>query len=442
MVKCGAAETVITPRLGTYIPGYFIERVADDILDDLYARAVVFDDGEKTAGIVVLDVMHVPAEVVRKIRGRISEYGIDGANIMVAATHTHTGTAVSVTRTNDYCDIARQEDVDQICARAADAVYLAYRRRKEAKIGFGAETETEVSFNRRWWMKDGKVHTWPGISNPDSIAAAAGIDPEVGVVRIDDLEGKTIAVLINFANHPDTVTGCAYSGDYIGALCKKMHSVLGEQVISVFMNGCCGDITHIDYTGEHPVQKNHRFFIAERLADDVLRAYGKIHTEEMENIDACSQTVTIARRQFTEEEYKAAKREVEEIMAQSSFRKPTAGNKDRLKRLAYASSAVKLYENPILSKELEVQAIRVGDIAFSFMPGEILVEIGLELKKKSPFSKNFVVELANGNGGYIAPKKAISEGGYEVTRSMYVNLCEDAADIINETLLTLLNKIQ
>ena len=74
--------------------------------------------------------------------------------------------------------------------------------------------------------------------------------------------------------------------------------------------------------------------------------------------------------------------------------------------------------------------------------GEMLVEIGFDLKKRSPFAKNFIVELANGCNGYIGTKKSFSEGGYEVTLSSYVNLCEDAAETINSTLVELLQKMR
>ena len=110
MIKCGAAQLAYTPRLGTNIPGYFEQRTADDILDDLCARAVVFDDGHKTAGILMMDLLNIPAAAVRKIRTRIQEFGIDGANIMIAATHSHTATAMDVTAKN--YEHAEEIDVD------------------------------------------------------------------------------------------------------------------------------------------------------------------------------------------------------------------------------------------------------------------------------------------------------------------------------------------
>lgn len=447
MIKCGAAQIAYTPRLGTNIPGYFEQRIADDILDDLCARAVVFDDGCKTAGILMMDLVNIPAAAVRKIRARIQDFGIDGANIMIAATHSHTATAMDVTAKN--YDHAEEKDVDYICARAADAVYLAYRHRTEVRIGFGTARENEISFNRRWWMKDGKVHTWPGVCNPDNIRPAAGIDPEIGIVRVDNLAGEPVAVLVNFANHPDTVGGTAHCADYIGALSRKLRASLGEKVVPVFMNGCCGDITHIDYSGKHPIVKDHHIMIGNKLAADVLEAYGSICPQEIGSIDVVSKTIEIPRRQFTKDEYEAALKNAEEINArlrtrsaradqsEEDFAKPTTGDMDVM-ALEYAESAITLYEHPILSENVELQAIRVGDIAFSSMPGEMLVEIGLDFKKRSPFAKNFIVELANGCNGYIGTKKSFPEGGYEVTLSSYVNLCEDAAEMINSTLVELL----
>ena len=127
--------------------------------------------------------------------------------------------------------------------------------------------------------------------------------------------------------------------------------------------------------------------------------------------------------------------------SEEDFAKPTTGDMDVM-ALEYAESAILLYEHPVFSESVELQAIRVGDIAFSSMPGEMLVEIGFDLKKRSPFAKNFIVELANGCNGYIGTKKSFSEGGYEVTLSSYVNLCEDAAETINSTLVELLQKMR
>ncbi len=449
MIKCGVAEVVITPRLGINIPGYFEQRISEDIIDDLMAKAVVFDDGDKFAGILVLDVLHVTRQIVAKIRARITDLtGLDASNIIVAGTHCHTSFAVD-TEGHDFAN-ADWKDLDHVCNRSADCVIMAYKHRKEVKLSFARCEEREISFNRRWWMKDGKVHTWPGICNPDNVKPAADIDPEVDIVRIDDLDGNTIGIITSFANHLDVVGGKKYCSDFPGELSRCIKNALGDNVVSIFMNGCCGDVTHIDYTGRFPLIKDQYIAIGRKLAKDVLSLYGKTEKLDATTINVASKTISIARRQFTEEAYIEAKKtvaEIEEKMKTSARvdqsddgTKPTTGDMNVM-ALSFAHSTINYYEHPIFAEDIELQAIRVGDLAFSSMPGEMLCEIGLDLKKRSPFNKNIIVELANGCNGYIATTHAFAEGGYETELDYYTNLTETANETINDTLIELLEKL-
>ena len=60
-------------------------------------------------------------------------------------------------------------------------------------------------------------------------------------------------------------------------------------------------------------------------------------------------------------------------------------------------------------------ASRNGDkVAWVSLPGEIFVELGLDIKRTSPFACTMIAELANGSIGYIPNKAAYAEGNYEV----------------------------
>lgn len=443
---CGVSEVVITPPLGGAIPGYYEERLSVDKIDDLYAKAVIFSDGDNVCGIVMLDLCYFLEPHMNAIRARIEKLlGINAEYISVAATHTHTGANIDTTG-YDACH-ATEAEVNAIVDRTADAVVYAYRRFQPFVIGFGRTEEYDVSFNRRWWMKDGVVHTWPGIMNPDNIRPAAGIDPEVGVIRIDTPDGKPIAVLTNFANHLDCAGGgYKYCADYPGELSRQVKAALGNDVISIFMNGCCGDITHVDYSGFFPLIPDQQIAIGRKLAADVLGIYDSIKCAEPDSLKAVKRVVNVRRRQITKEQYDEAIKKIAAYEAtlnaprdkvdqsDDEFAKPTTGDVV-IQEMSYAYAARELYEHPILSSDLVLQAIRVGDIVFSTMPGEMFHELGLELKKRSPFDKNFIVELANGYHSYIATEKAYSEGGYETTLDFYMNLVPGAGELIVDTLL-------
>ena len=447
-IKCGASEVVITPRLGIGIPGYYEERLANDKIDDLYVKTVVFDDGEILTGVAVADMSHIYMNLVHKARERVRALtGRDASGIIIAATHTHTG---GNSDTGEYeASAASESDVEDIVNKIADSIVYAIKREKEFKIGFAKTEEHEVSFNRRWWMKDGVVHTWPGINNPDNIRPASGIDPEVDVIRIDDLSGNPIAVLTNFANHPDTSGGgCAFCADYPGELDRRLKKTLGQNVVSVFMNGCCGDITHVDYSGKFPLVPNQQNIIGAKLAADVLSVYGDIKCEEVHELGVKTKTITIERRQFTKEQYEEAKKKIEEgekllnssrekiDQSDDEFEKPTTGDM-LIMELTYCYDAVKLYEHPILSEQAEMQVIKIGDIMINSMPGEMFNELGLDLKARSASDKNIIVTLANGYYGYIATEKAYSEGGYEVTLDHFNNLVPGAGETIVNVILDL-----
>lgn len=443
-MKCGAYEKVITPALGLLIPGYFVQRPAEDVLDDLYCKALIFTEGEELVGFAVADILHVRADHVKKIRERFTAItGAPGEGIMVAATHSHTGQAVEY---ND--EFANPDPVwdDIFCQKCADALVMAYNRQKECVIGFGRDEEHTLAYNRRFWKKDGKVYTWPGRCNPDNVKEAAPVDPELDVIRIDTTDGEPIAVITNFANHLDLIGGCKYSADYPGELSRQIKKALGSDVVSVFMNGCCGDVTHIDYNTTDPYPSDYYITVGKVMAKKVLDIYKDIETKPEFDLGSASEVREIPRRQPTKEMYEEGKRQLAEWASRGGkkedggeddeYEKPSTGDAD-LMDLSYAKCNVNLYENPILSESPELQVIRIGDIVFNGLPGEMFVELGLDLKARSKFEKNINVELANGCYGYIATRKAFDEGGYEVTLDRYVNMHEDTGDIMINTTLEL-----
>ena len=448
-MKCGVYEQVITPALGLNIPGYFEIRRAEDVLDDLYVKAILFDNGKTVAGFAVLDILHVRADMVRRIRDRFTEFtGVPGDGIMVAGTHAHTGQGVEH---NDEFGFPDDTWIDITCQKSADALIMAYRRMQPCVIGFGKTEEHDLAFNRRFWQKDGKVHTWPGVGNPDNVREAAPIDPEVDVVRVDTPQGEPIAVITGFANHLDLIGGYKYSADYPGELSRRIKARLGEKVVSVFMNGFSGDVTHIDYTGRHPYGKDYHIEVGRRLADDVFSIYYDIATAPTDALGSASETRVIPRRQPTKEMYEESKRYLENLAAgthkreeaqeDGEYEKPSTGNAD-LMEASYAKCTVNLYEHPILSETVETQVVRVGDVVFNGGGGELFAELGLGLRARSPFKNNVNVELADGCYGYIATKHAFAEGGYEVTLDRYVNMSEDTGDIMVDTMLRLQEKLK
>ena len=180
-VGCGAAA--ITPGLGAYMAGYFEEREATAIHDDLYARALVFDDGNVAVGLLCCDLICLQAEEVAKIREAIArQTDIPGEHVLVCATHTHTGPRTRRFRIQEKGGLTL-EWLDGFSERAAQAVVEAAGSLESCTVEGGTSLEDRIAFNRRYRMKDGTVQTNPGHRNPGVIEPAGPIDPEVGVIR-------------------------------------------------------------------------------------------------------------------------------------------------------------------------------------------------------------------------------------------------------------------
>ncbi len=87
-----------------------------------------------------------------------------------------------------------------------------------------------------------------------------------------------------------------------------------------------------------------------------------------------------------------------------------------------------------------MQAIRIGDdTALVSLPGEIFVELGLAIKKGSPFKNTFVIELANDSPAYVPTRQAMEQGGYEANNSLYA---PGGGELLVETALKLLGELK
>jgi len=437
MFKCGFARVDMTPKLGLHIPGHFAIRPADGVLDTLYARACVMDDGTTVVGIAVLDLIYMSASTVNSIRRRVNEFtGIPEQNITVACTHTHTGPPTDRHKDNGPLN---EENTARIIERAADALITAYNNRTDAKVGFGNCEEHNVAYNRRYYMKDGSLRTNPGILNPDVDRPASPIDPEVGVLRFDNADGEPIGAIVNFAVHADVVKGTRYSGDYIGELDRTLKKVYGEDFGVVFMNGCCGDLNHNDVIGGNnlPAGKHH-LRMGKILAGDTISTLELILTTDKVTLKAANGSFKGRRRRVTEEDYKWAL----EVLA-----KEDATFRDR----SYASGYKKMFEEPLADPIVELtdfvlcfdDKYRNGkdyeDVAICSMPGEIFVEIGLALKAESPYKHTMICELANDIFGYISTAKGIELGGYEAKISTYTNMEKETERQLVDTHVAILN---
>lgn len=421
MISAGAACLDITPPLGTMIPGLFHDRFAVRVHDPLHVRSFAVERGGQGVAIAICDLIGVKRPYLDRAKARIAEStGLAPERVLIACTHTHTGAA---TGDDAYTDFA--------IGRIADAVRLAWDGRKPARMGFGRASENRVAFNRRFHMRDGTVRTNPGVGNPDVLKPAGPIDPEIGVLCLQGINGQTIGLLANYALHyvgaPNSQD--SISADYFGAFSALIQRMRGAQFPAALSNGACGDINNIDVIG-NARPKNERFQHSERVAGLIaagaLWAWNEMEFSEDVPIGAAMREIVLQRKPKPTEADMARVREIE------AMKQPTMADRAFVRRITKRMADVPDHVSTY------VQALRIGNLGIATAPGEFLVELGLDVKARSPFAQTMLIEIANDYIGYIPTRKSYEEGGYEPEASLFQPGC---GELIADTAVDLLKQL-
>jgi hypothetical protein len=413
--KAGVAVVDITPPKGYRMSGYFNERLNTGVKDALHAKAIVLRQGNEQAAIVFCDLIGIPAEVSNKARKLAGEKsGIPQENMAIACTHSHTGPlyfgalyeyfhkrAVE-THGRDPHEATRYADI--LVTKLVEVVNRAHSLAAPVKLDAGVAHEPRLSFNRRFHMKDGSVRFNPGQQNPDIVRVAGPIDPDVGIVRFRAAQ-KDIAALVVFAMHLDTVGGTDYSADYPFFLERSLRKSLGPDFVSLFGTGTCGDINHIDVRIQ-----------GRRTTEEMGAMLAETVAAHLPNLTAVAEPSLAVRRGVVE--WPLQKHSAEQIAAARAAM-PKIGTRE-LTFLEQVETA-KIVDLDLRKSDtipLEVQAFRLSrEAAIVTLPAEVFVELGLAIKRASPFKTTLVIELSNDDPAYIPTKKAFAEGSYETVNS-------------------------
>lgn len=398
----GAATLDITPPLGVHMQGSFEDRLADDIADPLYARAIVLQNDEATLAIVVCDIIGACQRDIDIAKRRVAELtDIPAAAVFVSCTHTHYGPT-----TLQLAHIPKEEEyTERAMRKAADAVKLAVNRLSPAKVGVASGQCPEETHNRRYRMKDGTVRTNPGIGNPEIVEAAGPTDPEVGIAVFLDEQDVPIAALCNYSLHYVGSGGpTAISANYFGTFSRALQRMAGAEFVAVMGNGCCGDINNVNPLAPAPPTPTPHYQV-ERVGNVVAaRAFAAWHTihafDSNPVLGVASRQIEFERRTSNADELAAAK--------------DAYGKQEEVGLLewVYALETLKLADWPT-SWSIPVMGLRIGDLGITGLPCEAFVEYGLRIKAQSPFAHTMTVELANDFVGYCPTDVALEEGGYE-----------------------------
>jgi len=449
VIRAGAAAVDITPtEFPLNMPGGFNANMAESAHDPFFARALVLDDGSTTLAMVVVDSLGASPEVLDEAKAIASaKTGLGTDRMLICSTHTHSGPP-SNTKEGPAPAVAYRK---RLVAGLAESIVRAHAALQPASVGAASHPLPDEVFNRRWFLKPGKMPLNPfnkldqvkmnPSRSPGVLDRPAGpTDPDITVISVQNARRRPLALFANYSLHyVGAPPRGQLSADYFGEFSRLMPSRLrgGDEFVAMMSNGTSGDINNIPFTVTRPPREPFEQIriVARKAADTAWFAHRKIETHRSDvRLGMLQREITLKYRRPTAEDLAAA-REVLAVKDKDAIAK--------LPRLAqnYARRTVQAAEREEDSLTVKLQAIRIGDLAVCGIPFETFVEIGLELKDRSPFPQTMVIGLANGRQGYLPTPEQHRLGGYETWLGTN-RVQKDTSVILVDNLLEMLAELK
>lgn len=434
-LRAGAATSNITPRLGISLNGGMADRQAEQIHDELHARCLVLDDGRIKIALVVCDSCMIPGEVLNAAKHVAHEKtGIPPDRILISATHAHSAPSAASVFQSD----ADSEYQEFLALRIADGIQRADRLLRPASLAFGAGSLDSVVFNRRWKMAEDSewkspfgqrelVKMNPPVGAKSLVEPIGPIDPTVTVLAVKDSNGKPLALWANYSLHyVGGVPGTDVSADYFGAFCDSIQERLQADrfdptFVGMLTNGASGDVNNVNFRtpwAKQPPYGQIRF-VAGLLATEVHKVYSSLEFRDDATLAMVERRIRLGVRKPNPVDLG----EAEKILRRS------AGPALRGVEEIYARETLLLKAFPE-QIETVLQAVSIGGLALAAIPCEVFVEVGLAVRKASPFAATCTVSLANDYHGYLPTAEQHALGGYETWRARSSYLETGAAEKI------------
>lgn len=483
---CGAEAAPL--RAGVARVNITKDKPTELVNDPLFAKVLVLDNGIARAVVITMDIGNIPFPAMAEIRTGIeNELKINGNNVMVNASHNHW---VNDQLAEDYV------------ARTVRAVKEAASKMVPVKTGAGAGTEKRITMNRRLTLANGKEWTirraTPEPQDEMIKGIAGGFDPEIGILRIDKTDGKPLAVLFTFADHNYTgVPNRGATAGFPGFASRVIEENLGNGAIAMFMQGAAGDITPVIYKdvnapkqdeihgtllGLSTLQGWRNTAMKKDAVLSIMREELQLpaRTDIQKHIEDLEAEKTVILDYFkgegcgahgagTKLNFKAFlplyikymmspeypsdysyRYMQEEKIGINDMKMMDADNKRDMEK--YLNCIYKMEELLVTEANLgylkaskpenpvkaEIMGLRVGDFVLITFSGEVFSQIGLNIKKASPFENTFVAGYTNGSIGYSPTPDAYSGDAYEVSLS---KLAPEWEKIFVEKAMEMLRKL-
>lgn len=452
--QAGASISDITPFLGHSIVGNYNSPPATYIHDPLNVRTLVLDDGKQKLIFVIVDNVSIKKEVFDAAKQIVfKDLKIPAKNIMMAATHTHSGISLGgggLKSKSLGLDVALDEYQTFVVKRIVDGVKIALENKMPAKIAFGSVDVPEHVFNRRWIMKDSVVNPLgqveiakmnPGHSNA-LLRPAGPIDPEVAFIAVESQEGTPIALLANYSLHyVGGVPKGHISADYFAAFGNRMGELLetganSPAFVGIMTNGTSGDVNNNDYSKPRPKEKlppyEKMHYVANDIANKVHQKYKELNFQSEVKLGSALSEMTLTVRRASPE-----------ILKNIALVRDHKGSEPLFHGLekTYSRRVFNMESSYPDSVQIVLQSFAINDIGIASIPFEVFTQIGLDIKEQSPFKNTFTIELANGSYGYLPTPAQHKLGGYESWLTTN-RVQKDASDKITAELIKHLNQLK
>lgn len=367
---------------------------------DLFARALVLDDGETRLAIVSLEICGIPTDTMQAIQRNVSGLcGIPAESLLVNSTHNHTAPDIILGVTPEWRTYAAYL-VDLV----AGTVYEAANAMKIAEAGHGSGNLKDWTVNRQYKERP--------------------VDTEVGVLRVDEPDGAPIARVINFAAHGvcDGGQSLEWSGDYSGELSSTVEEV-EDGAIAIHLQGAAGDIHPFDWwfgnrksTHLHTHEDTAEF--GEAIASEALRVSVQVETTSDIELGSASGPHEMPRRQVPWSVSAAEKLHARlsselgkytgEVWPEGTTTANAAENHPEM--YGNGGNELNLARNQGLPPvPIQVKALRIGDLVISAHPGEMFNELGLAIKEGHSGERPWVVSYSSEYIGYVSTQRPYAE---------------------------------
>ena len=410
--KAACASIDVTPAPGGAMTGYIArEGPSEGVLDPLFLRGLLLDDGARRFLLLAYDCLALPLEWIGEARIRMSKkFDLEPKAVWITATHTHSGPATVFLR---ECG---EVDTDYLAGLKKATDELAGRLSAElrpARLGSGTG-RLRIGYNRR-------AATPEGVRIGENFYGA--YDEALAVLRVDEADGRVRHLVINHGCHP-TVLGPAnrnISPDWPGYASAAAARLAGDGLTAMVVNGACGDVNPEGHGTTVAKAKE----LGERVARAALKTAGAITTMEEGTLAFATDSVD-APLAFPEAEAVPAGAGAAGKPGARSFTQPVGVvvSPAVRARIARAHAAWREGVDAYIASgkkpgamRIRADAARIGDSVWIGLAGEPFAEIGTSIRAASRAPATFVLGYVGGDVGYFPTRAGFAAGGYEAAEA-------------------------